>query len=145
MKTIKNLTFAALAVTLLFQTPITRADDHGPLSITFEKCWTGDKYEGEVDGDCGSGTVTFTFVSAPWGTSVLHFTGEYTIETAECSFKAVCGGILDTRTGHIVLNGVVTEVTYGQDLGARVQVRAQATDGGACSHGTMTITPSELQ
>lgn len=29
MKTIKNLTFAALAATLLFQTSIARADDHG--------------------------------------------------------------------------------------------------------------------
>src|SRR6266404_426165 len=48
MKTIKNLTFAALAalaVTLLFQTPITRADDngkngdqnHGAATVNFTK------------------------------------------------------------------------------------------------------------
>jgi hypothetical protein len=43
---------------------------------------------------------------------------------------------VDTRTGHVVLNGVVTE---GQNLGARVEVRAQANATLTCSSGTMTI------
>jgi xanthine/CO dehydrogenase XdhC/CoxF family maturation factor len=142
MKTIKNLTFAALAATLLFQTPITRADDHGPRSITFEKCVVADgSLIGTVAGDCGAGTVVFKYLSVLPGKAIWRFSGEYTITTTpECSFKAVCGGIVDTRTGHVVLNGVVTD---GQYLGARVQVRAQANANLTCSSGTMTITPSE--
>ena len=140
MKIIKNLTLAAVAATLLFHTSITRAGDHGPRHITFQKWWTGDKFEGTVDGDCGTGTVIFTFGAVPWGAPIVHFTGEYTITTAECTFKAVCGGFQDARTGHVVVNGVVTD---GQYLGNRVQVRAQVTDGVA--YGTMTITPGELE
>jgi hypothetical protein len=55
-------------------------------------------------------------------------------------FKTVCSGTVDTRTGHVVLNGVVTE---GQNLGAEVEVRAQANATLTCSSGTMTIHASE--
>ena len=81
MKIIKNLTFAALAVTLLFQTAIARADDdhgrrgddnerrdrdHGDAKVTFTKWVTGDPnlpgllqtLEGVVGGDVGRGTFT---------------------------------------------------------------------------------------
>ena len=101
----------------------------------------GSTYSGNVGGDCGDGNVDFTSLSIPWGTKVLHLTGEYVIK-AECSFTAVCSGILNTRTGEVVLNGVVT---VGDYLGASVEVRAQAyssEDGKLCSRGTMTITPS---
>src|SRR6185369_1748079 len=37
MKTINTLTFAALAATLLFQTPIARADNNGAATINFTK------------------------------------------------------------------------------------------------------------
>ena len=141
MKIIKNLTFASLAATLLLQTPLSWADDHGALRITFEKCAADDgSLRGPVDGDCGPGTVIFTYLSVEPGKAIWRFAGEYTIETTpDCSFKAVCDGTIDVRSGHIVLNGVVTE---GRHLGAQVQVRAQANADLSCSEGTMTITPS---
>ena len=159
MKTIKNLTFAALAalaVTLLFQTPITRADDHGqnpdhgqkgdhrPRHITFEKCFVADggpfggHFEGTVNGDCGAGQVAFTYLAVLPGDPIVRFAGEYTITDSACPFKTVCAGSLDTRNGHIRLNGVVTE---GPSMGDLVEVRAQK--DGNCSSGTMTITPVE--
>ena len=146
MKTIKKLTFAALAATLLFQTPMARADDQGPQQITFQKCFVEDAddpfggvFVGTVDGDCGAGTVVAKFVTLIPGKAIWRFSAEYTITTPGCSFKTVCAGIEDVRTGHIVLNGVVTEGKY---LGARVEVRAQDNADLTCSHGTMTITPS---
>ena len=159
MKTIKNLTFAALAAlaaTLLFQTTITRADDHGQKPdhgqkgdhrsqhITFEKRPVQDDgpfgvhFEGTVNGDCGAGQVAFTYLSVLPGDPIVRFAGEYTITDSACPFKTVCAGSLDTRNGHIRLNGVVTE---GPSMGDLVGVRAQK--DGNCSSGTMTITPAE--
>jgi hypothetical protein len=73
------------------------------------------------------------------GKGIWHFSGEYTLDIPGCSFKTVCAGIVDVRTGHIILSGVVTE---GEHLGAHVQVRAQGNVDLSCSEGTMTITPS---
>jgi hypothetical protein len=146
MKPIKNLALAALASTLLFQTSITRADDQVPQAITFQKCFVADDgpfgghFEGTVDGDCGAGTVVAKFVTLVPGKAIWRFSAEYTITTPGCSFKTVCVGIEDVRTGHIVLNGIVTE---GDHLGARVVVRAQDNADLTCSQGTMTITPVE--
>jgi len=72
----------------------------------------------------------------------VRFAGEYAITTLECSFKTVCAGTVDTRTGRIVLNGVVTD---GPSMGDRVQVRAQGNTDLSCSEGTMTITPGEQE
>ena len=149
MKTINKLTLAAMAaiaVTLLFQPSTVEAADHGPRHITFQKCFVagddpfGGTFEGTAEGDCGVGTVSARFVSLTPGKGIWRFSAEYTITLAGCSFKTVCSGIEDVRTGHIVLNGVVTE---GEFLGARVQVRAQDNADLTCSHGTMTITPSK--
>ena len=141
MKTIRILALAALVATLQCHTRGARADDRGPLRITFKKCAADDgSLRGRVDGDCGPGTVVFTYLSVEPGQAIWRFAGEYTIETApDCFFKAVCDGTVDVRSGHIVLNGAVTE---GRHLGAQVQVRAQASADLSCSKGTMTITPS---
>jgi len=151
MKIIKHLTFAALAATLLFQTPIAQADEHGPQQITFEKCFVADDndpfggyFQGTAEGDCGQGSVIVRFVSLIPGKSIWRFAAEYAVTIPGCSFKTVCVGIEDVRTGHIVVNGVVTEVTEGElILGAQVQVRAQDNEDLTCSHGTITITRSE--
>jgi len=141
MKTIRILALAALVATLQCHTRGARADDRGPLRTTFKKCAADDgSLRGRVDGDCGPGTVVFTYLSVEPGQAIWRFAGEYTIETTpDCSFKAVCDGTVDVRSGHIVLNGAVTE---GRHLGAQVQVRAQASADLSCSKGTMTITPS---
>jgi len=148
MKIIKTLTFAAIAAALLFQTSITRAADQGPLRITFRKCFVADSgpfgghYEGNVDGDFGVGTVIFIFESLIPGKVVWQFSGVYTITTPQGTIAAFADGIDNLRSGsgHDVLNGVVIS---GAHPGAQVHVNAQDTDGGACSQGTITITPSE--
>jgi hypothetical protein len=136
------------AATLLFQTSITRAAGHGPLRITFEKCFVEDNgpfgghYEGSVAGDLGPGDVIFTFESVLPGEVIWQFSGVYTITTAQGTFSAFAAGIDNLRSGsgHDVLNG---EVIAGDDLGAQVQVRAHDTRGGLCSEGTITITPGK--
>ena len=156
MKTLKNLTRAAIpaiALTLFCPTPSTRADDNGaktgpghngPRRITFQKCFVADAgpfgghFEGTVAGDCGTGTVVFNYLAVFPGTPIVRFTGEYKIATPECSITTVCGGFVDTSTGNIVLNGVVTA---GANLGDQVQVLADATADLSCSKGTITITP----
>ena len=142
------------AATLLFQTSITRAAGQGPLRITFEKCLVEDKgpfgghYEGTVAGDLGPGDVLFTFDSLIPGKVVWQFSGVYTITTNQGTISAFAEGIDNLRSGthnplrfgHDVLQGVVIA---GDHLGAQVQVRAHDTNGGACSQGTITITPGK--
>lgn len=139
-------TLAAVAATLLFQTSITRAAGQAPLSIYFEKCFVedggpfGGHYEGTVSGDLGVGTVIFTIESVVPGDVIWRFSGVYTITTSQGTISAFAEGIDNLRSGsgHNVLNG---EVIAGDHLGAQVQARAQDTNGGACSQGTITITP----
>jgi len=148
MKIIKNLAFAALAVlavTLLFQPAITRADNSAPVHITFHKClnFATGTWAGTVAGDCGAGTLSYMDLPPFFGTTVQHFSGEYTIITHECSFKAAVSGMLNSHTGLIVLNGMVTE---GSHAGGQFHVRAQliiGKDGSVCSQGEMTITHSK--
>jgi hypothetical protein len=160
MKTINNITSAAvatIAVTLLFQTPLTLFGDDSQqngessgdvhsqqLSLTFNKCQTSPGIlQGTIDGDCGSGTVLFVALpTSIVGPTLVQTGGEYTITTPGCSFKAVCAGTRCISTGHIVFNGVVTE---GPRMGDLVHVDAQLVfeQGVRCSQGTMTITPSD--
>jgi hypothetical protein len=148
MKIIKNLAFTAVAAILIWQTPITRAEDPGsnrrrPLCITFEKCFVpdtspfGGHFEGTVGGE-SVGTIEFHYISVMPSTSIIRFSGEYRIKTSEYSITAVCAGFVDTSSGKILLNGVVTDGPY---LGDRAQVRAQLNATGTCSSGKMTITP----
>jgi hypothetical protein len=72
-----------------------------------------------------------------FGKRAQHFSGEYTVTTGVYSFKAVVSGMFNSRTGEIVLNGVVTE---GSHAGSRFHVHAEVISD-ACTAGTMTITP----
>jgi hypothetical protein len=146
MKPINKLTLAALAATVLLLTSITRADDHGVQRITFQKCFVpvpeepfGGHFEGTVKGGCGNGTVSARYFAVAPGENIWHFSCEYTVVTSNCSFKTVCAGIVDVRSGRIVLNGVVTE---GERIGALVLVRARANATLTCSEGPMTVLPS---
>jgi len=148
-------TLAAIAATLLFLTSIARAAEQGPVRINFKKCLVPDKsdfggyYRGGVDGDLGVGNVIFTFASLAAGATtaageviIWRFSGIYTITTPEGAISAFAAGTdnLGSGIGHNVLNGAVIAGAY---LGAQVQVRALDTDGGLCSQGTITITPTK--
>ncbi len=149
---------AAIAVCLMLQTPSRLFGDDSPqgaadqggtpdhhMRIIFNKCQTSPGIlQGTVDGDCGPGTIYFQQLPGTVvGTEVVRFAGEYTITTAQCSFKAVCAGIRFVSTGQILLNGVVIESSQGPNVGDRVRVDAQLLfeQGVRCSAGTMTVTP----
>jgi hypothetical protein len=141
-------TLATIAATLLFQASIALAAEQGPWRINFKKCFVedagpfGGHYEGIVDGDLGVGTVAFTFASLVPGDVIWQFSGVYTVSFPNgVVISAFAAGIDNLRSGsgHDVLNGVVIA---GARFGAQVQVRAQDTDGGACSQGTITVAPS---
>ena len=138
-----GLTFAAIAATLLFQTSILWAAQHGPLRITFHKCVREDgNYEGTWTGDLGAGDIVFLFESAVPGEVIWKFSGYYIIRLPDSTTITIhAAGIDNLRSGggHDVLSG---EVVDGYYSGAQVQVRAQDTDNGACAEGTITITPS---
>lgn len=123
-----------------------RKAEHCPRQISFEKCWVpgdepfGGHFEGHVSGAFGAGTVVFHYFSILPDSRNVPFSGEYTITTPEGTFTTVCAGSLDTRSGEIVLNGVVTSGPSNGDL---VRVRARLNEAGTCSSGTMTFRPDE--
>jgi len=124
MKIIKNLTFAALAATLLFQTSITRADDnaleHRNATVTWTK-WITERITpsvengmlfatiaGDAGGDIGVGTVTgeaFNIVSPGVFEAFYHFVGSKHSLTVH--FNIVQISINGVVSG--VVTGVVTE------------------------------------
>jgi hypothetical protein len=155
-----GLTFAAIATTLLFQTSTVRAAEHGPVRIDFKKCFVADPddkdfggyYAGYVAGDLGVGKVIFTFTSlvpVNPGNMIFQFSGIYAITDLQGNLiTAVAAAGIDNLhvgdgleiLGHDVLHG---EVIGGAYRGAQAQVRAQDTDQGLCSQGTITITPNK--
>jgi hypothetical protein len=139
MKTIKNLTFAALAATLLFQTPITRADDNGRYRRDATVTWTkwitqnisppGDNgifatIEGRVGGDIGEGTVTGEAFNAVVTTQV-----DDTTTTVTTVFDAVyhCVGSKHSFTVHFA--AVQTRVVNGAGTTVSGQVKGVVTEG----------------
>ena len=120
MKTIITLTFAALAATLLFQTPIARADDNGAATINFTKWVTipaprpgvlADIAGLIVGGDVGDGTFTGeVLVNEPTATG-RHIVADYHLHGSKHSFTARVN-VVQTGAGpgaHAVITGVVTD------------------------------------
>jgi hypothetical protein len=143
MKTFKNLCLASLAMTLLFLRPMAWAGDRAPQTLIFEKCFNEktQTWEGSVHGDAGTGHVSYVDLPPFWGKKTQHFSGEYTVTIDNRYFRAAVSGVWNSETGQIVLNGFVTEDSQLY-AGSQFNVRAEW-DGGQCSHGTMTITPSK--
>ena len=119
MKTINTLTFAALAATLLFQTPIARADNHGAATINFTKWVTAlapppgvlANMAGVIGGgDVGDGTFTGeVLLNEPTATG-RHIVADYHLHGSKHSFTARVN-VVQTGAGpgaHAVITGVVT-------------------------------------
>ena len=126
MNIIKNLTFAALAATLLCQTSITRADDHGQrgdrdqrdATVNFTKWVTGfpnlpgliATMEGVVGGgDAGVGT--FAGEVLKWDTSgdVIEIVAFYHLTGSKHSFSAIVHVLQPKTSTQGVITGVVTD------------------------------------
>ena len=120
MKTINTLTFATLAATLLFQTPIARADNNGAATINFTKWVTipaprpgvlADMAGIIVGGDVGDGTFTGEILLNEATATGRHIVADYHLHGSKHSFTARVN-VLQTGAGpgaHAVITGVVTD------------------------------------
>ena len=164
MRIIKNLTFTALASTLLFQTSITRAGDnegeardHRDAHITWTKWITAlnpspgifANLEGIVGGDVGDGTMTgvaFTAVLQPDGVTTIvdaeyHFQGSkhsFTFRFQAVQTRFNNGGVI-TVSG--VITGVVTDGWLKGNVveGAYTRYACPQGANGFCFDGTLEI------
>lgn len=95
-----------------------------PVELTFEKVLVGPGYvwAGSVDGDLQGGLVTeLTALEISGAIWLVEF--DWIVDTGdEHSFTAHLQGILNTTTGAVVMNGVVTE---GWMEGAQVHEEGQ--------------------
>ncbi|MEE9237042.1 MAG: hypothetical protein V3U52_04570 [Thermoplasmata archaeon] len=91
-------------------------------------------WEGPYGGDA-SGDVTVTLVGLRETGAIWHVEFEWEV-TGDVDLEAVVSGVLNTRTGHIALNGVVTS---GDHSGAQVHVDAQLEFDDFGSHGVFRI------
>ena len=120
MKLIKQLTLAALAATLFFQTPIARADNHGAATINFTKWVTAlaprlgvlaDMAGIIGGGDVGDGTFTGeVLLNEPTATG-RHIVADYHLYGSKHSFTTRVD-VVQTGSGpgaHAVIAGVVTD------------------------------------
>jgi len=134
MKNITRFTFAALAIlaaTLLFQTPITRADDHGQpggnnqkgdvdhgvAKVTFTKWVTSDPglpglletLEGVVGGDIGNGTFAGEVLKETVVGDLDEIVAFYHFNGSKHSFSAIVHLNFDLVALKAEVIGVVTD------------------------------------
>jgi hypothetical protein len=117
------------------------APDTTPREITFTKADPDGNFtwNGTVDGAAtGALETRLTDVRAEgW---ILYVTFEWDIDAGAHSFVAEMTGILNQRTGAVVMNGTVVE---GWMEGARVHEQGQLVDPGTLTfEGTITVLPA---
>jgi hypothetical protein len=107
-----------------------------PVRMTFDKAAVAaGVWEGTVSGDI-EGTLRTVLLEVEESGAIWHVTFDWIIGSGECSFTARLDGVLNTRTGAVVMDGTVTE---GCLLGARVHETGQLVDA-ATSRFTGSIT-----
>jgi hypothetical protein len=118
------------------------ATPHAPVRLTFEKClidavnWV---WEGTVDGDIAGDLRTELRDLRVTGV-IWHVRFDWIISAGDRSFTADLDGILNTRTGRVVMNGRVAD---GYLLGARVHEEGQLVDPeNLCFEGTIQVMPA---
>ncbi len=127
---------AALLAMAILVTPVSAGNGLGdPIRLSFNKELPGDLgyWEGTYWGDA-SGDVTVTLVGLRITGAIWHVEFEWEV-TGDVDLTAVVSGVINTRTGHIALNGVVTDGAYS---GAQVHVDGQLEDDFG-SHGDFRI------
>ena len=96
-------------------------------------------WDGTLTGDT-KGTVQTVLLNADQSEPVWRVAFEGIVTADEQSFRAHVGGTLDTTTGAVRMNGVVTA---GSMLGATVDWQGQMVDQQASRfEGTITVTPA---
>jgi hypothetical protein len=97
-----------------------------PVRLSFDKVAVEPGvWEGTVAGD-SDGALTTRLLSNDIRGPVWHVTFDWIIDAGAQSFTARLSGILNTRTGRVVMNG---NVISGYLLGAQVHEAGQLVDG----------------
>ena len=150
MKTIKNLTFAALLATLLLQPSRASADAPAPILLTFEKSRVPGPgpvpyrfhFDGSFGGDFTGTLFTGVLVAVPIDEprQIFHLEADYVLADGEGNhlLTAHVQGNQNNHTRQAVLNGVVTD---GAFQGAQVHVEFDVLGGGRFQ-GTIRILPA---
>jgi hypothetical protein len=137
---IKAVALTALATSLLVS-PAMAAND--PVRLSFDKAlvdpagvWEG-TVSGDIDGDLTTELLSLEVTGAIW-----HVTFDWIVTAGDQSFVATMDGILNTKTGRVVMNGTVTS---GWLLGAQVHEEGQLIDPDPATLrfiGQITILPA---
>jgi hypothetical protein len=117
----------------------TAAPQSAPLTWTFDKCSVGPgAWEGTANGPTGvTAKLQTQLTSARQTGSVLHVDFDWHVGT---TYLAQMSGVLNLKTGAVVMNGRVTE---GQYLGSRVHEEGQLYDAtDSCFAGTIRVMPA---
>lgn len=119
-----------LLVTGLMAASTPRAAAEPPVNLTFVKFEVPGPHppgvlaawEGTVDGDFTGDLRTELRNAWPAGPNILHVEFDFIVSAGMNSFCTSLTGILNTKTGRVVMNGWVTD---GSHLGARVHEAGQ--------------------
>jgi hypothetical protein len=137
MKTLVAGVLAAMAITA----PATAsAASSAPVRLTFEKAATAPgTWHGSVAGDV-DGALTTQLDSLEVTGPIWHVTFDWIVEAGDHSFTARLDGILDTRSGRVVMDG---RVINGWLDGAQVHEAGQLADPATLRFtGTIRLMPA---
>jgi hypothetical protein len=114
----------ALAVPAAFACPAAHASS-APVRLTFDKSlFAPGVWKGTVSGDV-DGALTGVLLGRDVTGAVWHVTFDWIIDAGASSFTARLSGVLNTKTGGVVMNGTVIS---GAWLGAQVHEEGQLVD-----------------
>jgi hypothetical protein len=135
---IAALSLAVAAPVALVQ-PATAVPDSAPLIWTFDKCAVGPGvWHGTAHGPTGASEPLETQLTSIRQTAdVLHVDFNWYVGT---TYLAKLSGVLNLKTGAVVMNGQVAE---GQYTGSQVHEEGQLYDpANSCFAGTISVMPA---
>lgn len=133
------LTFAFLALT------VSALTSKPPIKLKFEKALVSNDpvyvWEGTVSGDI-NGTLRTEMRSLRVEGAVWHVEFDFIVTAGSDSHTSRINGILNTKTGKVVMNGVVIEAENPNLIGAQVHEEGQLIDPATSRFaGTIRIMP----
>lgn len=134
-------TVVVLALTAASVVPGPARASQAPFELTFDKAspTANGVWDGTIGGDA-TGTVRTVLKGATQSGPILHVDFDWIISAGDKSFVADLDGILNLKTGAVVMNG---KVTGGYLEGAQVHEEGQLVDPSTLRfQGTIQVAPS---